>query len=325
MRRMTDLLRAGRKTEREEETEVAEVEAEVEEKPVAERAEEAEVPSMFRSALNLIREACSRDEIAPELWRRITSAAEALVEDTLSSPETAMDFILNAALESESYVHIHMLNVSMLSSLIWKELGGDEIVTVCAIGMIHDIGIFDLPWDLIHGGPISDPNARGSIEEHPRHTLGRLEPLKGVIPDEMIKAVYQEHERIDGSGYPEGVKGEEITSPGRVIQVVDLFEAITHPRPYREEHMEPFEAMCHIVREVREGRLDRDVVKRFIDLVSMYPVASAVELSDGRIAKVVSANRGAPFRPKVVLKGEVIDLMKRPDLYIRRQTSASAL
>ncbi len=322
MRRMTDLLRAGKRP-KQEGMEVTEIE----EKPTVEEAEEAEAPSQFRSALNLIREACSRDEIAPELWRRIVSAAEALVEAALTSPETAMDFILNATLEAESYVHIHMLNLSILSSLIWKELGGDEVVTVCAVGMIHDIGIFDLPWDLVHGGPISDPNSRRSIEEHPRHTLRRLEPLKGVMPDEMREAVYQEHERIDGSGYPEGVGGEEITPLGKVIQVADLFEAITHPRPYREKHMEPFEAMCYIVREVKEGRLDKEVVERFIDLVSMYPVGSFVELSDGRVAKVISANRGAPFRPRVAPEGkmEVIDLMERPDLYIRRQTSAPAL
>ncbi|MCD6507384.1 HD domain-containing protein [Candidatus Poribacteria bacterium] len=322
MRRMTDLLRAGKKTKREDVGAT-----EVEEKPATEKAEEAKAPSRFHSALNLIREACSRDEIVPELWRRITAAAEAVLEDVLISPETAMDFILNATIEVESYVHIHMLNLSILSSLIWKELGGGEVATVCAIGMIHDIGIFDLPWDLIHGGPISDPDSRRSIEEHPRHTLRRLEPLKGTIPDEMIRAVYQEHERIDGSGYPEGVGGEEITPLGKIIQVADLFEAITHPRPYREKHMEPFEAMCHIVGEVKEGRLDREVVKRFIDLVSMYPVGSFVELSDGRIGKVISANRGAPFRPRVAFEEEteIIDLMERPDLYIRRQISTPAL
>ena len=309
MRRMTDLLRAGKRSKREE----------VEERP--------EIPSQPHSVLNLIREACSRDEIAPELWRRITSAAETLIGKALISPETAMDFVLNTTPEVESYIHTHMLNLSILSSLIWKELGGGEVVTVCAVGMIHDIGIFDLPWDLIHGGPISDPDSRRSIEEHPRHTFRRLEPLKGVIPDEMVKGIYQEHERIDGSGYPEGIGGGEITLLGKVIQVADLFEAITHPRPYREGYMEPFEAMCHIVREVKEGRLDREVVRRFIDLVSMYPVGSYVELNDGRVAKVISANSGAPFRPRVAPEGEgeVVNLMERPDLYIRRQTSAPTL
>jgi HD-GYP domain-containing protein (c-di-GMP phosphodiesterase class II) len=323
---MTDLLRPGKRAEEgQREVTEPEIQPEAEQEQLAEEEPTEKISSSpFLSAINVIREACSRGEIAPELWGKITSIAENVTAEVLGSPGKAMDFVLNGSPEVESYIHLHALNLSILSLLIWRELGGENAKLICAIGMIHDVGMFDLPWDLIHGGPISDPDSRRLIEEHPRHTLRRLEPVRGTIPDEMLMAAVQEHERMDGSGYPEGIEREEIHIPARVIQVADLFEALTHPRPYREGHMEPFEAMCHIVREVKEGKLDRNVVSAFIDSVSIYPVGSFVELSDGRAAKVVSANRGYPFRPKVMPQGgsETVDLSEKPDLYIRRQTSA---
>ena len=114
------------------------------------------------------------------------------------------------------------------------------------------------------------------------------------------------YERLDGSGYPNGLKGEEIHPYAQIIGLVDVYEAITHDRPYRKRFSH-FEAIREILRAHKRA-FRRDILKALLETLSLYPLQSYVKLNSGAIGRVVQTYREQPLRPKIQL---IVDAQKR--------------
>jgi HD-GYP domain-containing protein (c-di-GMP phosphodiesterase class II) len=114
------------------------------------------------------------------------------------------------------------------------------------------------------------------------------------------------HEKVDGSGYPYGLKGDEIMLPGRIIAVADVYDALTSYRPYRTP-MQPAEAVEYIMGNIGV-QFDYDVVIAFLHKLELYPVGGFILLSNGKSA-VVLDNQNS-LRPIVRLldTGDILDL-----------------
>ena len=132
------------------------------------------------------------------------------------------------------------------------------------------------------------------------------------------------HERMNGSGYPRQRRGEQIHPLARIAAVADVYVALVSPRAYRPA-MLPYSAMEHLVRGSRSGLFDRAVVRAFLETVSMFPIGSYVELSDGRTGRVVRANPDKYTAPVVQVETDnesdvpdIIDLSQEQDLSIVR-------
>ncbi|MCZ6476794.1 MAG: hypothetical protein O6851_00500, partial [Gemmatimonadetes bacterium] len=110
-------------------------------------------------------------------------------------------------------------------------------------------------------------------------------------------AVFQEHERMNGQGYPAGLTGEEIDALARVIAVADVFEAFSHPRTYRSLFTS-YEALEKVV-GLREEALSAEVVAALVDEISAFPLDSFVLLSTGEIGRVVATNPTNLMRPVI--------------------------
>jgi HD-GYP domain-containing protein (c-di-GMP phosphodiesterase class II) len=161
------------------------------------------------------------------------------------------------------------------------------------------------------------------IKKHPIIGSELLKKAKD-LPEIAIDVTLQQHERIDGSGYPYGLKGESLSTYAKIIQLADTYEAVTHSRSYRNKY-EPFGAIKEILSS--KASFDYDVTKAFINTVGLFPVGSMVRLNTGETGKVVSINREYPTRPVLQMlfnsenqklnKKKIIDLLKQPLLYIK--------
>jgi putative nucleotidyltransferase with HDIG domain len=132
-----------------------------------------------------------------------------------------------------SYTFRHSERVAALAVRIGSALGvgGEDLEQLRRAGLLHDIGKLALPNRILdHPGELS-PDERAAVHEHPRHTARILGRVPVLSPVAATAAAH--HERLDGSGYPDGLRGDAIDRPTRILAVADVFEALTADRPYR--------------------------------------------------------------------------------------------
>jgi HD-GYP domain-containing protein (c-di-GMP phosphodiesterase class II) len=109
---------------------------------------------------------------------------------------------------------------------------------------------------------------------------------------------YHAHERENGKGYPKQRSGHLIHGFAKVVQIADMYEAMSSPRPYRQA-MLPFRVIAHLIFLSRTGEVSPGLLKAFLKYVSLFPVGSIVELSDHSIGKVIAANGLSYSKPVI--------------------------
>ncbi|MBO6301562.1 MAG: HD-GYP domain-containing protein [Ruminiclostridium sp.] len=207
----------------------------------------------------------------------------------------------------DDYTYKHCLRVAMMSVTIGKSLGlpDNKMHDLCEAALLHDLGKRTIDVDIIRKpGRLTDTEFN-AVKKHPQNGYLLLRK-NGGCNEEIMNAVLMHHEKYDGTGYPLGLKGEQITYLARIITVADVYDALTSNRPYRQ----PWS-----VAEAEEFMMgganthfDYDIILAFLNAFAPYPVGSKVMLSDGRTAKVISNNSNV-LRPVIkTMDGETIDL-----------------
>jgi HD-GYP domain-containing protein (c-di-GMP phosphodiesterase class II) len=199
----------------------------------------------------------------------------------------------------------HSLTVARVAARLVRhdpELRSRPLEPVLA-ALVHDAGMLRVPASILaHPGRLDDEERR-QIENHPRRGAEMLRRL--LFNDGgLIEAVAEHHERLDGAGYPNGLRATQITSLARLLAVCDTYVALCSPRPYRPAR-ETRTALTDTLLLAEQGMLDRQHAERLLQL-SFYPVGSAVELADGSVGVVVATHLGRrdlnlPARPVVAV------------------------
>lgn len=137
-----------------------------------------------------------------------------------------------------------------------------------------------------------------------------------AMKEEMKLAIYQHHERLDGSGYVEGLKLGKISNFSQIIAIADTFHAMTSERVYRSKES-PFKVI-EMIKESEFGKFDIKIVQALVDLVAGLPIGTTIELSNLEVGEIMFSNSYTPTRPliKLINTGEIIDLSKQRNLYI---------
>ncbi len=165
----------------------------------------------------------------------------------------------------DHYTNGHSARVAEYTAMLTRELGYDEetVETYYSIALLHDIGKVGIPEDVLNkAGKLTDEEYK-IIKSHT--VLGR-DTLKNIsIMPELAIGAGSHHERPDGKGYPDGLKGDEIPRVAQIIAVADTFDAMYSNRPYRKRMN--FEKAVSIIREVSGTQLTQDVVDAFLRLV----------------------------------------------------------
>jgi len=211
----------------------------------------------------------------------------------------------------------HMVNVAVLSIKIGQGIGyGEEDLRKVALAAcLHDTGMVIVPRKVLEKpGPLS-PEELAIVRRHPEQGHRMLKAL-GPEFGWVATVALQEHEREDGSGYPKGLKEEEIHEYAKIIGLADLYESLTHVRPYQRRRV-PFDAVKEVMSSSRQKFPSR-ILKGLIQGLSTFPVGSLVRLNSKEIARVVVTNPAFPLRPVVEVvtgpQGERLPSSRRLDL-----------
>jgi putative nucleotidyltransferase with HDIG domain len=166
------------------------------------------------------------------------------------------------------------MQVAALSKRIGDKLGLDEETQVSLeLGCLaHDLGKTAIPDDILLKPAPFDLQDRNIMEYHP--LIGAKLVARHIQDDRVIDIILNHHERLDGSGYPAGLKGDEIGILPRIVAVVDTYEALVSKRPYKKS-LPPEEAFAVLKKEVTRGRLDKKVVDTLIAIIPELPEAQA--------------------------------------------------
>lgn len=243
--------------------------------------------------------------------------AEDIINDILSNKHVIVNLI--DIKSADNYTYQHCINVAVLSLVLGIEmkLNKRELKNLCLGAMLHDIGKTIIPKEiLLKKGKLT----KEEFEIIKEHAAKGYEYLKSSIdiPGTARIITLQHHEKVDGSGYPQGLSDNEINKLSKIVAIADVYDALTSDRPYRQA-MSPNEALEYIYAN-GGSHFDFEMVKTFSSKIIPYPVGTLVKLSNGEIAVVEDIMPNFPLRPKVRIisndNGKVIDLMKEKNLAI---------
>ena len=164
----------------------------------------------------------------------------------------------------------HSKRVTEMTVQLARAMGmtEEELLHVRRGAILHDIGKMGIPDEILHKeGNLTDEEEK-IMQQHPRFAFEMLLPIQFLRP--ALDIPYYHHEKWDGTGYPEGLKGEQIPLAARIFAVVDVFDALTSDRPYRPAW--PKEKALAYIHEQAGKHFDPEVVKHFLKLVHTYPV-----------------------------------------------------
>ena len=196
----------------------------------------------------------------------------------------------------DDYSYMHSVAVSALMLALARQLKlDDRLVRVAGVGgLMHDLGKAFMPLDILNKpGRLTDEEF-GVMKTHPEAGARALRE-GGCEPDVIDVALYH-HERMDGRGYPNGLKADEISMLARMGAVCDVYDAVTSIRPYKRP-WDPAMAMREMARW--DGHFDNRIFNAFVKSVGIYPVGSLVRLASDRLAVIVEPGVESLLKPKV--------------------------
>ena len=199
---------------------------------------------------------------------------------------------------SDEYTFKHCVDVATMSMVIAKKYGLDEsaIRDVGIAGLLHDVGKIKIPNEILNKPSRLTDQEFELMKQHARFGYEMLKE-KNAFDNSILMGVLQHHEKLNGGGYPNGLKEDQIHLYAKIIAVADIYDSLVTKRAYKNRFSKR-DAIEMIMAMTSE--LDIFVMQSFLDSVILYPVDSIVRLSNGEDAKVVKNNPGFMLRPNVV-------------------------
>jgi len=216
--------------------------------------------------------------------------------------------------QNSDITYAHSINVAMICHTIAKWVGMSEAEATLAFtcGILHDIGKLRIPDEIINK---TEKLTKEEFDLLKSHAVEGYNMLKELPIDKHIKnAALMHHERSDGSGYPIGMKGDDIDKFARIVAIADVYEAATAPRVYRKG-LSPFEVFEMFEKEGIQ-KYDTHYIMTFMEKLADTYMLNRVRLSNGMIGKVVFINKQAVSRPVVKCGDTFVDLIKEKDISI---------
>jgi len=237
---------------------------------------------------------------------KLRDGVEAMVDSILRNP-AAFTWIKEMK-RRDDYSYHHALGCAIWAASFGRHLGleKEEVQKLALGGLLCDVGMTRLPHDLLARQGSLNGDEAGLVHEHVAYGLQILADTPDISP-KIIEIVASHHERHDGSGYPHGIKGELIPIYGRIMGLVDSYNAMTCVRPHA-----PTRSAHNAVAELyglRGTLFQAELVEQFIQTCGIYPTGTLVELSNGEVGVVVSVHSLKRLRPSVML---LLDRNKAP-------------
>lgn len=199
----------------------------------------------------------------------------------------------------DEYTYRHSINVGLLSALIARLLGlPDEVcIEVGEAGLFHDIGKLEIPDEILNKPATFNNEEREMMRKHTQYGYALLRKFPN-LPKSLADVALLHHERLNGTGYPFGLRHENIPLSVQIVSVADKFDALVSDRVYREK-VSPFEAAAVLWNAQFAGLMNPAVVTPFVTYMIESYIGSKVRLSNGQEGVIVRYNHQEPLRPLI--------------------------
>lgn len=208
------------------------------------------------------------DEGSPVPYENIKSSCMPLIEAVKSG-----DFkdLLSAVKHHDNYSYVHSLRVATLLTLFGFNLGikGDDLMTLSTGGLLHDVGKMQIPLLVLNKPGKLTVEEFTIMKSHVNATIDFLEKTSN-LPKGVLLIAAQHHEKIDGSGYPQGLRGKDLNELARMAAITDVFGALTDRRTYKEPKAP--EAAIEIMQS-SPGHLDQHLLNLFQNILLGFAMA----------------------------------------------------
>lgn len=249
-----------------------------------------------------------QSSLNPDL-ERLRGAVSEMVLSIVRNPD-ALLWLLRLK-KTDQYSYDHSLDVAAHVMIFGRALGlgEDSITTLGMAGILQDIGKLRLPPRLLHKTGALSPREYEIFKTHVDFSLHILAACPHATP-QILEIIGRHHERCDGSGYPAGLKGDDVGLMAEVAGICDVYCAMTRERPYGVAVSS--QDALDFVRGLRGKRFSVSIVDQFVQCIGLYPVGTLVELNSGEVAVVVSQNRIRRLKPRVMI---LLGPDKKPNAY----------
>lgn len=230
-----------------------------------------------------------------------------------------------SAPDNDEEMLVHTADVTFASLQVGEGMRFDtkQLLELGLAGFLENVGMYKISDSILKKAGKLDEREIGILRRHPgisSQILSRMGSRYGWLADVAL----QIHERADGSGYPRGLKGEDISELASIIGLIDIYVALIKKRPYRDKLVQT-DAIKFIIKEAK-GLFPAKILKAFLNQISLFPVNTYVKLNNKSTGRVIATDKNQPLRPVIELlydgqgrklaKKEVIRLDENPLLYI---------
>ena len=227
---------------------------------------------------------------------KISKGIDTLIDELLDNENLIIS--LADIRSADSYTFDHSLTVTLLSLILAIKLDYPlSLIKRNTIGfLLHDLGNVKIPERILRKqGPLTKEEYE-LIKKHPQYGY-ELFKKSSLYSDSAAMIIYQHHERLQGQGYPRGVKRENIHWLAQIAAIADTYDALTSQRPYRK-YYRPDEAL-NILSVDGGTKYNHEMLTTFFSFIAAYPTGTHVKLSTGESGLVIANTEGYPYRPVV--------------------------
>ncbi|MBM7623006.1 HD-GYP domain-containing protein [Sporohalobacter salinus] len=292
---------------------------------IDENLPEVEVPEVISDQTKLqatqtLRECMNDISLGTKLnARKVKKAVNDIVDEITSKNHVVVH--LNDIRAYDDYTFGHSVNVTSLAILTGMSMGYNKLeLRDLGVGaLLHDIGKITVDEGILLKPDSLTDEEFAEIQKHTRRGYEIIRDTEGISSCSAHVA-FQHHERMNGSGYPRGLQGDEILEFAQIAAVVDVYDAVTCDRVYRDAFA-PHEAL-ELLEDMMQAELNHEIVQIFFENVAIYPIGTLVELNNGEIGIVVDVNKEDLSSPVIRLikeddEIEEIDLMHNEEIEIK--------
>lgn len=214
----------------------------------------------------------------------------------------------------DDLTYIHSLNVAILCHEFanWMHMPEEEQDILTLAGLLHDVGKMGIPGKIIKKAGLLTDEEYELIKQHPQKGYDFLK--KHPLDERIMNAALMHHERCDGSGYPQGLKADEIDDFAKIVAIADYYDALTSARVYREPHC-PFEVFRMLQQE--RDKFDSTYLAVFMEGVASFYIGCEVVLANQKRARMVDTNPTDQSNPIVKMDGLIVNLAMAPDVDVK--------
>ena len=214
---------------------------------------------------------------------------------------------------------VHPLHAALMCEVACFRMGQGPLqrFPLVAAALTHDLGMYEIQQELFEQSTPLTERQRRIIDIHPQRSYELLKQ-RGVTETRWLTPVLQHHERLDGSGYPNGLAGEAISHDARLLAITDCYSAMIRPRAYRNQVL-PRDALREIFQQ-RGSTIDAEIAHVFINVMGVFSPGTLVQLTQGELALVTGRGDNLNQPHMALLSNRLNTRLDRPEPFVLEDT-----